>query len=144
MFLAFLIFHPNWPFGKGYSLCMGSTLCLKWPILKILSFLEYLVVFRASFFTEQLQCSCGIVFRMFLAFLIFDPKRPFCKAYSLCMGYTLCLKWPIFKILSFLEYLVVFPACFFHRTTLMFLWNCFSHVSGIVNFSPKLTIWQRL
>ena len=38
----------------------------------------------------------------------------------------------------------VFSSFFSHRTTLMFLWNRFSHVSGIFNFSPKLTIWQRL
>ena len=62
----------------------------KWPIFKIVSLLEYLVFFRAVFCTEQLQCSCRIVFHMFLAFIIFDPNRPFCEGYSLCMGYSLC------------------------------------------------------
>ena len=59
-------------------------------ILKIVSFLEYLLFFRAVFCTEQLQYSYRIVFLMFLAFLIFDRNGPFCKGYSLCMGYSLC------------------------------------------------------
>ena len=44
-------------------------------IFKIVSFLEYLGFFFQVFFcTEQLYCSCRRVFRMFLAFLIFDLK----------------------------------------------------------------------
>ena len=68
----------------------------RWPIFKIVSFLEYLVFFRAVFRTEQLQFSCRMVFCMFLAFLIFDPNWPFCKGYSLCMCYSLC-KMAVFQ-----------------------------------------------
>ena len=46
----------------------------RWPIFKIILFLEYLVFFGAVFCTEQLQRFCRMVFRMFLAFLIFDPN----------------------------------------------------------------------
>ena len=43
--LAFLTFNPNSPFRKGYRLC---------KIFKIVSFLQYLVFFRAVFRTELL------------------------------------------------------------------------------------------
>ena len=46
----------------------------RWSIFKNLSFLEYLLIFRAVFCTEQLYCSCKMVSRMFLTFLIFDPN----------------------------------------------------------------------
>ena len=93
---------------------------LRWPIFKIVSFLEYLVVFRAVFCTEQLQYSCRIVFCMILAFLLFDPNRLFCKDYSLCMGFSLC------KMADFQNCLISplfsdFSCGFLHRTTLMFL-----------------------
>ena len=48
-----------------------------WPILatfKMLSCLEYWVFFGAVFFTKQVSCGRRIVFRTFLAFLIFDPN----------------------------------------------------------------------
>ena len=46
----------------------------RWLIFKVVSFLQYLVFFRAVFYSEEVCCSCRIVFRMFLAFLIFDPN----------------------------------------------------------------------
>ena len=87
----------------------------RWPIFKMVSFLEYLVFFGAVFCTEQLYCSCRIVFRMFLAFLIFDPNWQFRKGYSLCMGYSLC------KMADFQNGLIsrifrVFWSGFLHRT----------------------------
>ena len=51
-------------------------------------------------------------------------------------------RWPIFKIVSFLEYLVFSEAVFLHRTTLMWLKSRFSHVFVNFNFWPKLTILQ--
>ena len=44
-------------------------------------------------------------FDMFSGILIFDAKLGF------CMGYSLLL-WPIFNMISFLEYLVFFKAVF--------------------------------
>ena len=38
------------------------------------SFLEYLVFFRAVFRSEQLQITCKMDFDMFFGILIFDPK----------------------------------------------------------------------
>ena len=77
----------------------------RWPIFKIVSFLEYLVFFAAVFCTEQLRCAYRYVFRMFLDVLNFDPNLSFFKGYSLC-------KMAVFKILSFLEYLVFFAESF--------------------------------
>ena len=56
-----------------------------WPIFKMVSFLEYLVFFRAVFCTKQLQRVCRMEFDMFFGILIFDPKSGFCIGYSLCM-----------------------------------------------------------
>ena len=37
------------------------------------------------FCTQQLKCASRVVLRMFLTFLIFEPKWRFCKGCSLCM-----------------------------------------------------------
>ena len=67
--------------AKVFARAIGFA---RWPNFQIVSFLEYLVFFRALFATEQLKCSWRIVFCLFLAFLNFDPNWPFCKFYSLC------------------------------------------------------------
>ena len=59
-----------------------------WPFLaifKMLSFFQYYLFFRAVFCIEQLECACRNVFRMFFAYLIFNPNCPFCMGYSLCI-----------------------------------------------------------
>ena len=56
----------------------------KWPTFKIVSFLKYLMFFRAVFCTKELYCSSRMVFSMFLAFLTFETNWPFCMGYSLC------------------------------------------------------------
>ena len=56
-----------------------------WAILKMVSFLEYLVFSEAVFSTEQLEMICRMDFDMFFGILIFDPKWGFCKGNSLCM-----------------------------------------------------------
>ena len=65
-----------WPIIKmvsflEYLVFFGSVfLALAgWPIFKMFSFLEYLVFFGAVFFHRP-----TIVFLMFFPFLIFDPK----------------------------------------------------------------------
>ena len=132
MFLAFLTLDPNRPFSKGYSLCMGYSLCniadfQNCRISRIFFF--YLAVFC----TAQLLCSCRTVLSMFLAFLIFDPNRPICKGYSLCMGYSLC-NMADFQNCRISGTFGVFSSGFLHRTTLTFLWNSFSHVFDIFSF----------
>ena len=56
----------------------------KWLTFKMVSFLEYLVFFRAVFCAQLLQCASRIDFCMFFGILIFDPNRPFWQGYSLC------------------------------------------------------------
>ena len=126
MFLVFIIFDPTLPFCKGYSLCNRGDF-KKW------SHFSNNDVFRAVFCTAQLLCSCRIVFCMFLAFLILDPNRPFCKGYSLCMGYSLC-KMAHFQNCRISRIFGVSSCGFLHRTTLLFLWNSFSHVFNIFSF----------
>ena len=69
----------------------------------MLSFLEYLAFFEADFWKKQLLLICRKDFDMFFGILILDPKWAFCKAFAW---------WPIFKMLSFLEYLVFSGADF--------------------------------
>ena len=72
--------------------------------------------FLKRFFTEELYSSCRIVFRMFLAFLIFHPNRPFYKGNSLC-------KMGVFQNRLFSGIFGVFSSGFLHRTTVMLLLN---------------------
>ena len=76
----------------------------------MVSFVEYLLFFRAVFFREQLQIICRINFDMFFGILIFEPKSGFCRGYSLCMmaDFQNGLLSRIFS---------VFCSGFLHRTT---------------------------
>ena len=74
-----------------------------------------------------------MVFCMVLAFLICDPNTPFCKGYSLCIGYSLG-KTAHFQNRLISRILGVFSIGFLRRTALMFLNNDFSHVFDIFNF----------
>ena len=56
----------------------------KWPIFKMVSFLEYFVFFRAVVCTELLSSGCRIDFCMFFGILIFDANRHLVMGYSLC------------------------------------------------------------
>ena len=105
VFSTFLIFDPNWPFSKAYSPCMGCRLC------KTADFFNCLIsrlfgVFSRGFLHKT--CSCRIVFRMFLAFLIFDLNWPFRKG---CLAFA----WAIYSLCS--EKLSHFSKlwCFFER-----------------------------
>ena len=113
VFLAFLICHPNRAFCKDYSLCMGIAIA-RYPIFKIVSFPEYLVFFRAVFCTEQLYCPFRMVFRIFLAFLILTLTEHFAKALAFAWAIAFA-RWPIFRIVSFLEYFIVFSSVFFSQ-----------------------------
>ena len=84
----------------------------RWPIFKIVSFREHLVFFQAVFCTQQLQCSCRMGFGIILAFLIFGSKLtifPKATAFAWAIAFG---RWQIFKIVSFLEFLVFFQAVF--------------------------------
>ena len=105
------------------------------PIFKIVSFLEYLVFFRALFFGEQLYHSCRMVFRMFLAFLIFDPTCPFCKRYGLGMDYSLC-KIADFQNCPISRIFGVFASSFFAQNNCAVLverlFACFWHFQFLI------------
>ena len=85
----------------------------------MVSFLEYLMFFRAVFCTEPLQVICLMDFHMFFGILFFDSKS------GLCMDFQNGL---IFRIFS------VFYSGFLHRTILNDLFNGFSHVFRNFNF----------
>ena len=78
----------------------------KWSIFKVVSFLEYWLFFPAVFCTEQLNCSCRFIFGIFLDKTFFHPNCSF------CMGYRLIKIVDFFKMVSFLEYWLFFPAVF--------------------------------
>ena len=115
-------------FAKAiYRLCL-----LGCPIFKIISFLQYLVFFQAVFCTEQLEITFTIDFDMFFGILIIDPKWRFCKGYRLCI-----LGWPIFKIVSFLQYLVFFEAVFCTKQLEITFTIDFDMFFWILIFDPK-------
>ena len=72
----------------------------------MVSFLEYWVFLLRFFCTEQLYCSCRIIFSMFLGKKNTTQTGHFAWVIDLP-------KWLIFRIVSFLEYWVFSPAvCF--------------------------------
>ena len=82
----------------------------------------------------------SIVFHTFSAFLIFEPNWPSCMGYSPCIVVNVSSfqNAVIFRILG------VSWTGFLHTTTLMWWANRFSHVFGIFNFWPKVTILHGL
>ena len=52
----------------------GAIAFPRWPIFKMVSFLEYLVFFRAVFCTEELLMVCTMDFTMFFGLSISDPR----------------------------------------------------------------------
>ena len=127
MFFGILIFDESQDFAWAISFAW-------WPIFKMISFLEYLVFFGAVFCTEQLKMICRMDFDMFFGILIFAPKWRF------CMGYRLCI-WPIFKMISFLEYLVFFGVVFCTEQLKMICRMDFDMFFGILIFEPKSGFW---
>ena len=89
----------------------AKAIAFAWcAVLKMVSFLEYLVFFEALCCTEQREIICRMDFDMFFGILIFDPKWGFCKGYSLCiMG--------DFQIGLISRTFSVFWNGFLHRTT---------------------------
>ena len=57
---------------------------------------------------------------MFLAFLILTQTDHSEKDMDFAWAIVFA-RWPIFKLVSFLEYLVFFSICFLHTRTLIFL-----------------------
>ena len=66
-FLEFSFLTQNEHFAKPIALP-------KWPIFKMVLFLEYLVFFGAVFCTELFYCARKMDFCTFFGILIFDPK----------------------------------------------------------------------
>ena len=111
---------------------------LWWPIFQKLSFLEYLVFFERFFFAQN-YCKWFVewILTCFLEFEFLTQAEDFASAMAFSW-------WPIFKMVSFLEYLVFFAAVFLHRTTVSDLWNGFWHVFRNFNFWPNFWIFHGL
>ena len=80
---------------------MGHSLCMM-AVFQNGLISRIFTVFAAVFCTEQLQIICRIDFDIFFEILIFNQKSGF------CIGYIAFASWPIFKMVSFLEYLMFF------------------------------------
>ena len=76
------------------------------------------------------------LFSTFLPFLTFDPNWPFCMDYSPCI----VAKFGHFQNAVISPILSGFWSGFLHTTTLMWWYNRFSHLFGILNFWSKLAI----
>ena len=137
MFLAFLIFEPNWRFWKNFSLCIVAIFANFQNGL-----ISQILAGFWSRFLHKNKCNVPVesFIPCFLAFLIFEPNWPFCKGYSLCIVaiFANCQNGLIFRILA------LFWSRFLHNTTVMCFYSCFSHAFRNFNFWPKLTTLQRL
>ena len=134
MSLAFLIFDPKSPFCKSYSLCcMGYSLCRKADFQNPLISPIFGVFFSVFFYRTIL---------MFLqdGFSFWTQSHHFAKAIAFPWAIVF-VRWQIFKILSFLQYLL-FLERFLHRTILMFLKNGFWHVLAFLIFDPKSAFYK--
>ena len=140
-FWNFEFLTQNEHFAKAMVLAWAIAFA-RWPIFKIVSFLEYLCFFERFFVQNNSNVLLKWFFACFWNFEFLTQNEPFCKGDSLCMGYSLC-KMANFQNRLISQIFDVFSSGFLHRTTLMLLKNGFSHAFGIFNFWPNLTILQR-
>ena len=104
----------------------------------MVSFLECSVFFPAVFCTEQLYCSCIIIFGTFL-----EKKIPIQTAqFAWAIDFA---KWSIFEMVSFFEYSVLFSSFFFAQNNSIVLaesfFACFwkkRHPNCLFAWSTKL------
>ena len=135
MLFAILIFDPDWPLCKGYSLCIVAIFAnFQNGLIS-----QILVAFWSRFLHKKSLMACRVFYRMFLAFLIFDSKWPFCKRYSLCSVaiFGNFQNGLIFRILS------VFWSRFFAWDNCIYFYSRFLYAFRNFNFGPKLTTLQR-
>ena len=125
MCLWILIVDPNPWFSKGSSLCIWFP---RWPTFKIVWFLQYLVILQAVFPTKDFKIICWRIFGMFLWILIVDPKWWFCKDYNLGIAFP---RWPTFKMVWFLQYLVFSRAVFSTKYFKIICWIIFRMIFWI-------------
>ena len=107
-----------------------------WPflaILKMLSFFEYSLFFRAVFCIEQLQSVVETFLACYFAFLIFDPKWRFCKGYSVWLVAIFCY----FQISLIFRIVGFFWSRFSHRTTAMCCRTFLACYFAFLIFDPK-------
>ena len=88
------------PYAKGMAFA-------RWPIFKIVSCLQYLVFLPGLFAQNISDKVAKSILTCFRQFKILGQIEYFAKAIAHAKA-----TWPIFKIVSFLEYLVFFRAFF--------------------------------
>ena len=110
-FREFKFLAKNDYFAKRIALAKAIAFG-SWPIFNIVSFLEYLVFFRAVFFAENYSnVNTESVLTCFREFKFLAQTDYFAKA--IAHGNAIAFgKWPTFGIVSFLEYLVFSRAVF--------------------------------
>jgi len=80
----------------------------RWPIFKIFSFFEHFVFFGAFFAQNNSKVLVKWLLECFYHFKFLTQTDHFAKAWAIAFT-----RWPIFKMVLFLEYLVFFGAVFF-------------------------------
>ena len=126
-------FARFWPFEfftqtDHFAKCIAFA---RWPIFKMVSLLQYLVFFAQKNSNVLVES----FFKLFWPFEVLTQTDHFAKSIAFA-------RWPIFKIVSFRQYLVFFLHRFFPQNNSNVLVDRFSHVFGHLNFWPKLTILQ--
>ena len=126
MFFGILIFDPKWGFCKGYSLWMMDDF---WNGLISRKF----SVFWSGILQRTTRNDLWNAFwHVFLEFKFLTQREDFAKA----IDFASCV---IFKMVSFLEYLVFFEAVFCLEQLEMICRMDFDMFFGILIFDPKWT-----
>jgi len=130
MFLTYLIYDPNWPFWKGYSLCISYSLSKTADFQNPLISRIFQVLWSASFTKNNSKWIFEWILTCFLQFQFLTQSEDF--AWAIAFAW-----WLIFKMVSFLEYIVFFRAVLSTQQLSMICRMDFDMFFGILIFGPK-------
>ena len=132
MLLAFLIFNQTDHFAKTKAL-HGLKPLQDGRFLRLSHFSNIWCFFEWFFPQNDSNLTVELFFPCFWHFLIFTLTDHFTRTIAFAWAIAFA-RWPIFKNCPTFPIFGVFSIPFFHRSTIMLLLNCFSHVLGIFNF----------
>ena len=130
MSLAFLIFDPNWPFCKGYGLCLGCSLCNIADFQNCLIFRMF-GVFFFFFLRFFAQCNSNVIVK--LAFLFLTQTDHFAR--TIAFPWAIAFAWCDFQNCLISRIFGVFLALFAQNNCSLFVecfFACLWHFSFLI------------
>ena len=104
-------FARFWHFFFNHVAFAWAIAFARWLLFKMFSFLEYFVFFDRFFAHNNSNVLVECFFARFLLFYFLTKTEHFSKAIAFAWAIAFS-RWLIFKIVSFLEYLVLFRPIF--------------------------------